>query len=136
MAAESARSDRLLTSDEKETHMNARTALSLILVAAAALTIAGSVEAAQPTGVVNINTATLEQLQMLPRVGPALAGRIVDFREANGEFQTVDEIVAVKGIGERSFEKLEPYIATSGATTLAEKVRLPRSSEGSAKAAD
>ena len=116
--------------------MNARTVLSFILVAAAALTIAGSVEAAQPAGVVNVNTANADQLQLLPRVGPALAGRIIDFREANGPFRTVDEIVAVKGIGETSLEKLEPYIVTSGATTLAEKVRLPRSSNGSSKAAD
>ena len=116
--------------------MKTRTALVLILVAAVTLTIVGSVESAQPTGVVNINTATLDQLQMLPRVGPALAGRIVDFREANGEFRTVDEIVAVKGIGERSFENLEPFIVTSGATTLAEKVKLPRSSDGSPKIAD
>ncbi len=136
MADETARSDRLLTSNEKETHMKTRTALVLILVAAVTLTIVGSVESAQPTGVVNINTATLDQLQMLPRVGPALAGRIVDFREANGEFRTVDEIVAIKGIGERSFENLEPFIVTSGATTLADKVKLPRSSDGSPKAAD
>ena len=136
MAAESARSDRSPTLNKKETHMNARTVLSFILVAAAALTIAGSVEAAQPAGVVNVNTASTEQLQLLPRVGPALAGRIIDFREANGPFRTVDEIVAVKGIGETSLEKLEPYIVTSGATTLAEKVQLPRSSDGSSKAAD
>lgn len=116
--------------------MKTRTALVLILVAAVTLTIVGSVESAQPTGVVNINTATLDQLQMLPRVGPALAGRIVDFREANGEFRTVDEIVAIKGIGERSFENLEPFIVTSGATTLADKVKLPRSSDGSPKAAN
>jgi len=136
MAAESAWSDRLPTSNKKETQMNARTVLSFILVAAAALTITGSVEAAQPAGVVNVNTASAEQLQLLPRVGPALAGRIVDFREANGPFRTVDEIVAVKGIGETSLEKLEPYIVTSGATTLAEKVQLPRSSDGSSKVAD
>ena len=116
--------------------MNARTIFCLILVAAATLTIVGSVEGAQPTGVVNINTANMDQLQMLPRVGPALAGRIVDFRESNGEFRTVDEIVAVKGIGERSFENLEPFIVTSGATTLAEKVKVPRSSDGSPKAVD
>jgi len=116
--------------------MNARTVLHLILVAAAALTLTGAVEGAQPAGVVNVNTASEEQLQLLPRVGPALAGRIIDFREANGPFRTIDEIVAVKGIGETSLEKLEPYIVTSGATTLAEKVQLPRSSDGSSKAAD
>ena len=79
---------------------------------------------------VNINTASSEELELLPRVGPALAGRIIEFREANGPFQTVDEILAVKGIGESSFEKLEPFIVTSGATTLADKVRLARSTGG------
>ena len=82
------------------------------------------------SGVVNINNASSEQLQLLPRVGPALAERIIEFREANGPFRAVDEIVAVKGIGESSFEKLEPFIVTSGATTLTEKVKLPRSSGG------
>ena len=72
---------------------------------------------------------------MLPRVGPALAERIITFREANGPFRTIDEIVAVKGIGESSFAKLEPYIVTSGATTLTDKVRLARSPGGS-QAAD
>lgn len=91
----------------------------------------GAAEASQPAaGVVNINNASSEQLQLLPRVGPALAERIIEFREANGPFRAVDEIVAVKGIGESSFEKLEPFIVTSGATTLTEKVKLPRSSGG------
>jgi len=80
------------------------------------------------TGVVNINTAGSEQLQLLPRVGPALADRIIEFRETNGLFASIDELVAVKGIGETSLVRLEPYISTSGATTLESKVRLPRSS--------
>jgi competence protein ComEA len=87
------------------------------------------------TGVVNINTAGSEQLQLLPRVGPALANRIIEFRESNGLFKTVDELVAVKGIGETSLAKLEPFITTSGATTLESKVRLPRSSGSGSPAA-
>ena len=110
--------------------MQYRTVLSLILVALAAVTGAGAADGSQSAGVVNINTATAEQLQMLPRVGPALAGRIVEFREANGAFRSIDEIIAVKGIGESSFEKLQPYIATSGATTLNEKVKLARTTGG------
>jgi competence protein ComEA len=115
--------------------MQQRKILPVILMALAIVAVADGVESSQPAGVVNINTASAEELQLLPRVGPALAGRIIEFREANGPFQTVDEIVAVKGIGESSFEKLEPYIVTSGATTLAEKVRLARST-GGADAAD
>ena len=115
--------------------MRHRNILPVILGALVICAVAGGAESSQPTGVVNINTASPEELQLLPRVGPSLAGRIVEFREANGPFQTVEEIVAVKGIGESSFEKLEPYIVTSGATTLSDKVKLARSS-GGAKAAD
>jgi competence protein ComEA len=87
------------------------------------------------TGVVNINTAGTEQLQLLPRVGPALANRIIEFRETNGLFKSVDELVAVKGIGEISLTKLVPFVTTSGATTLDSKVRLPRSSGSGSPAA-
>jgi comEA protein len=110
--------------------MQHRRLLTLILVALTVTAVAGTADCSQPSGVVNINTASSEELELLPRVGPALAGRIIEFREANGPFQTVDEILAVKGIGETSFEKLEPFIVTSGATTLAEKVRLARSTGG------
>lgn len=84
-------------------------------------------------GVVNVNTATAEQLQLLPGIGPALAKRIIEFREANGPFEKVDELVAVRGIGEKSLAKLRPYVVTSGATDLTEKVRSPR---GPSTAAD
>ena len=79
-------------------------------------------------GPVNINTADAETIsRSLQGVGLSKARAIVEYREANGPFQTVDEILAVKGIGESSFEKLEPFIVTSGATTLADKVRMARS---------
>jgi competence protein ComEA len=84
-------------------------------------------------GVVNINTATADELQLLPRIGPALSERIINFRETNGPFETVDELVAVKGIGERSLENLRPFVVTKGETTLKEKIRLPRNAKGEAK---
>ncbi|NOZ79805.1 MAG: helix-hairpin-helix domain-containing protein [Acidobacteria bacterium] len=91
------------------------------------LAVAAAAQAASPaTGVVNINTATAAQLQMLPHVGPALAKRIVAFRKANGPFEKTAELVAVRGIGERSIKALMPYIATTGTTTLSSKIRLPR----------
>jgi competence ComEA-like helix-hairpin-helix protein len=121
--------------DTKGDSMQHRKMLPVILGVLVICALTAGAEGSQPSGVVNINTASAEELQLLPRVGPALAGRIIEFREANGPFRTVDEILAVKGIGESSFEKLEPYIVTSGATTLTEKVRLARST-GGAKAAD
>lgn len=113
--------------------MHYRKSVVCMFAILAALAVIG-VEASEPSGVVNINTASAEALQLLPRVGPSLAGRIIEFREANGPFRTVDEILAVKGIGESSFEKLEPYIVTSGATTLSEKVKLARSTGGTTAA--
>jgi competence protein ComEA len=83
-------------------------------------------------GAVNVNTASSEQLQLLPGVGPALAERIIAFREANGPFEKVDELVAVRGIGEKSLAKLRPYVVTTGETDLTEKVRLPRAAKGGA----
>jgi competence protein ComEA len=110
--------------------MQARIVVTLLVVVAvvsAAVAVAGN-QAAE--GVVNINTASLEELQLLPRIGPALAARIVEFRDTSGPFRSVEEIVAVKGIGEAAFKRLEPYITTSGATTLAVKVRSSRSTGG------
>lgn len=110
--------------------MKRKIVFCMFLAVFATAMFADAAESGGREGVVNINTASTEQLELLPRVGPALAGRIVDFRDANGPFQTAGEIVAVKGIGERSFEMLEPYVVTEGATTLTEKVKTPRSNGG------
>jgi len=61
-------------------------------------------------GPININTATVEQLDALPGVGPAIAGRIVDYREAYGAFSTIEEIMNVKGIGPATFEEIKERI--------------------------
>ena len=78
-------------------------------------------------GTVNVNTATVAQLSQLPRIGEKLAQRIVDYRKEHGSFKKVDELMAVKGIGEKFLEVLKPYVAVSGDTTLSEKVRAGKS---------
>lgn len=55
---------------------------------------------------VNVNTATVDQLQSLTGIGPALAQAIVDEREANGPFETLDELLRVRGIGQAKLEAL------------------------------
>lgn len=94
----------------------------LLAIAVSALPAWG----AEGKEVVNINKATESQLALLPRVGPALAGRIVEFREANGEFKSAEDLILVRGIGEKTFQLMKPYVVTSGETTLTSKVRQSR----------
>ena len=87
---------------------------------------ADSTAAAAPSGVVNINTADVAQLSMLPRVGEKAAQRIVDYRSAHGPFQKATDLMQVKGFGSKSFERLSTYIVLEGKTTLTQKVKTPR----------
>jgi late competence protein len=59
---------------------------------------------------VNLNTATAEQLQTLPRIGPALAARIIAWRDEHGGFKSVDELDAVPGIGPAMMTSLRPLV--------------------------
>lgn len=72
------------------------------------LTSAGSAQKGSTP--VNINTATAEELQSLPRIGPAMAQRIIAWREAHGGFRSVDELDAVPGIGPAMLENLRPLV--------------------------
>ena len=67
---------------------------------------------AQPSGQLNINTASLAELDSLPGIGPALAQRIVEDREANGPYVSVEELARVRGIGPSLVEKLRPLVRT------------------------
>ena len=58
----------------------------------------------------NLNTADVELLQRLPRIGPALAGRIIAYRQNRGPFTSINQVVNVRGIGEKTLEKMAPWI--------------------------
>ena len=88
-------------------------ALALLLVSSGALLQAGS--RPPPERPVNLNTATVTELMQLPRVGLKTAQRIVAFREEHGPFQRPEDLMNVKGIGEKTFLRLRPYITVDGA---------------------
>jgi len=99
--------------------------LALILAA-----VPGAAAEGKPEGgkKVNVNSADASQLALLPRVGPSVAQRILDYRKQNGPFKKPEDLMLVQGIGEKTFQLLKPYVATSGETTLKEKVHTSRSS--------
>lgn len=65
---------------------------------------------------ININTASVEELQELPRIGAKIAQRIVDFREEHGEFKKIEEIMKVKGISEKIFKRIKDQITVGEKT--------------------
>src|SRR3990172_5430537 len=70
-----------------------------------------------PTGKVNINTASAEQLSTLPGIGPKLAARIVDHRQKSGAFKSTQELMNVQGIGEKNYQSLQPYLTVGDGAT-------------------
>ena len=102
----------------------ALTLIAVMLLAAATLPVFAA-------GKVNINTAGTDELARLPRIGAVIAQRIVDFRDENGEFSALEDLMLVRGIGEKTFELIEPYVMLDGETSLTEKVRA---SDAAAKA--
>ena len=64
----------------------------------------------QPVGIINLNTATLEQLDTLPGIGPVLAQRILDYRREIGRYKTVEELLEVSGIGEKTLNELRAFL--------------------------
>lgn len=72
---------------------------------------------------VNLNTATMTQLETLPGVGPAMAQRILEYRQQNGGFKKIEELMNVRGIGEASFLKLKALVT----------ITVPRSERAAAR---
>jgi competence ComEA-like helix-hairpin-helix protein len=91
--------------------------LALILLAAAAAPPAAAATPQAPPSAekVNINSASADQLTALPGIGPSYAQRIVEYREKNGPFKRVEDILNVRGIGEKTFERIRERITIGAA---------------------
>ncbi len=98
--------------------------LAAVCALTLALAAAAGAQAAQPeapapslAGVVNLNTATPEELQLLPGVGEVRAVAIVAKSKERGGFQEVDELLEVRGIGQAMLKRMRPHVTLSGKTT-------------------
>lgn len=80
-----------------------------------------------PSGVVNINTASAEELERLPGVGPSRAQAVLELREKVKRFQSVDDLMRVKGIGRASLRNMRPMLTLEGPTTLSAAPSAKRS---------
>ena len=98
---------------------------ALVLVLGLVATAVSAQEAARPAKAstvsasagapVNLNTATMTQLEALPGIGKSTAERILEYRQKNGGFKKIEELMNVQGIGEKNFLKLKPQL-TVGAS--------------------
>src|SRR5207342_3284350 len=84
---------------------------------------------------VNINTATKEELEALPGIGPVKAQAIMDYRKANGPFKTTEDVMKVSGIKEGEYGKLKGLISVSGSTTVPAAPMKAEASKAAAPAA-
>ena len=94
-------------------------ACALALATACAVALAAQAADPQPglTGTVNVNTATAEELQLLPGIGAARADALIQLRKQRGGFKSLEQLKDVKGIGDASLERLRPYVRFQGKTT-------------------
>jgi competence protein ComEA len=100
--------------------------LTLLTLALATTAFADDAAAPASAGVVNLNTASAEQLSLLPRVGEKAAARIIAWRTENGPFRKTTDLLQVKGFGAKTYERVAPYVVVDGKTTLSTKIKSPR----------
>ena len=96
-------------------------ALAFLLVSSPSSAMAQSkppargIDKPAPTAIVNLNTASAIDLEGLPGIGAKTAARIVEYRQKNGPFKKVEELMNVRGVGEKNFLKLKPQLTISPA---------------------
>ncbi|MBI4911989.1 MAG: helix-hairpin-helix domain-containing protein [Acidobacteria bacterium] len=99
----------------------------LLALPLCAASTAPRAKAKAPGHPINLNTATATELMQLPRVGAKAAERIVAYRKQHGAFQRPEDLMSVKGFGEKSFLKLKPYLSTGSVQASNRPASQPKS---------
>lgn len=94
---------------------------------ASAVEATPDLRALSPGEKIDVNTASRPELERLPDIGPVMAQRILDHRKSNGPFDTVDELLDVRGIGPTRLTSLRPWVTVSGGARVSESRPTPRS---------
>jgi comEA protein len=79
-----------------------------------------------PAAPVNLNTATSEELQLVPGIGPVTAEKILQMRKSYGAFKSVDDLSAIRGIGPKRLEKMRKYLTVGKATPATKPAGVPK----------
>lgn len=101
-------------------HLSVRFFLSILflgLLFPAAVLAGKKKPPAQP---INLNTATAEELQLVPGIGPVTAGKIVQMRKSYGSFKSVNDLLAIRGLGPKRLDKMRKYLTVGKPTTKAQ----------------
>jgi comEA protein len=104
----------------------------LLLAAFGALAVSLPAKKKPPAAPVNLNTATSEELQLVPGIGPVTAEKILQMRKSYGAFKSVDDLSAIRGIGPKRLEKMRKYLTVGKAasqskpTSAAKPANVPK----------
>jgi competence protein ComEA len=100
----------------RSTHRRTATLFLLVAFVFSVLALTARADKKPPSSPINLNLATIKELQELPRVGLVTAKAIVQFRTKSGPFHRVEDLLAVRGISETKLKKMRPYVTVAGAS--------------------
>src|SRR5271169_1690913 len=105
-----------------------QTLVRILLLLAAFGALAGSLPAKKkpPAAPINLNTASSEELQQVPGIGPVTAEKILQMRKSYGAFKSVDDLSAIRGIGPKRLEKMRKYLTVGKAVSVTKPANAPK----------